>query len=409
MSNDVLTGEEALAQISAHVDALAAFWRTRAIDSEHGGFRTNFDAHGRPVREDRKYLLSHARLLWTFSELGPAIGDSKFLRMARIGFEYLRDHFLDRGRGGWHWMVRNDGSVLDPTKLVYGQSFAIYALAAYGRVAGSAEALALASDSLDILLARAADTRFGGFYENFRGDWTLAPSGGGGGDRKSLDIHMHLLEALTEVVRASRDPRHELRLQEIRELLLARFIDEDHDCGGNQYALDFTPIRPIVIDKTWIAERTPTVVGAERPDSTSYGHNLEFGWLLSRANLVLGLPASTDAELIRRFAAHALEYGYDGQLGGVYREGPPRGPATDTDKEFWQNAEALPGFLDAYEVTGEQRFMDAFLRTWGFVHDHMIHPAGEWRTRVTRTGKVVDGALGNHWTAAYHTVRGKSA
>ena len=42
-----------------------------------------------------------------------------------------------------------------------------------------------------------ADTRFGGFLELMEPDWQPKPPGRFGGDRKSLDVHMHMMEALT--------------------------------------------------------------------------------------------------------------------------------------------------------------------------------------------------------------------
>lgn len=389
-----------------HVHELEDFWIERAADPANGGYRTTFDQDGVPVHEDRKYLLSHMRILWSFSALAEAEASPALLHLADTGFRYIVDHFLDTARGGWFWTLDAGGAVQDPSKLVYGQSFAIYALATYGRIRDSSEAVALATETFDALVKHAADTAWGGFNENFDGDWSISSGPGGGGDRKSLDIHMHLLEAFTELARATGDPLHFRRLGEIRELILARMLDPKLGTGGNQYSLRFAELEPIVIAKTWIAERNPTTLGAPLDRTTSYGHNLEFGWLLSRADDVLGLGPEFDVDLIRTIADQVLRHGYDGLHGGIFREGPPDGAATDLDKEFWQNAEALVGFLNAYELTDDPRYLDAFAGTWRFAVDHLIHPTlGEWRIRTSRDGAIIDGALGNYWTGAYHTTR----
>ena len=101
----------------------------------------------------------------------------------------------------------------------------------------------------------AADSAHGGYYENLERNWRLSAGGSAAGDRKSLDIHMHLLEALAELLRLTSDPVHALRLCEVRELIRSRMIDPSTGAGGMQYSLDFEPLPPIVIDRTWIAER----------------------------------------------------------------------------------------------------------------------------------------------------------
>jgi mannose/cellobiose epimerase-like protein (N-acyl-D-glucosamine 2-epimerase family) len=392
-------------ELGNHVRTLEQFWTERALDPINGGYRTSFDGEGTPIEEDRKYLLSHMRLLWSFASLTEAATDKSLMSFADVGFDYITQHFLDRRHGGWYWMLNVDGAVRDGSKLVYGQSFAIYALATYARVAKNDEALGLAVETFDRLMVNATDTAWGGFFENFDSKWALAGAGGGG-DRKSLDIHMHLLEAFTELARATGDSLHLRRLGEIRALILSRMVDRTLGVGGNQYDARYTELSPIVIEKTWIAERNPTIAGTVLESTTSYGHNLELGWLLSRANNVLGTGDGADVDLVRTIADHTLRFGYDSRNGGIYREGPPNGSATDLDKEFWQNAEALVGFLNAYELTADDRFLQAFHRTWIFAVQHLIHPKlGEWRIRTTREGAVIDGALGNHWTGGYHTIR----
>jgi mannobiose 2-epimerase len=394
-----------LHDLTQHRDALALFWRSRAVDHQHGGFVTSFDEAGVAIPETEKYLLSQTRLIWCFSELGASLADDDLVAIAGEGVDFLSVKFLDREAGGWFWKIGIDGRVLDPAKLIYGQSFALYALAAYARVSGSSAALDLASDTFDAIQEHAFDSEHGGYLENLDEHWAPMPESSGGVDRKSLDIHLHLLESFTELVLLTEDPVHVRRLREVRDVIVTHMIDRASGAGGNQYDIRFTPLPPVVIDRTWIAERVPP--GERRPPAvtTSYGHNLELGWLLTRADSVLGLPVQARASLVRGFADHALAYGYDHEHGGIYREGPYRGPATDTDKEFWQNSEALVGFLDAFVELGDPQYFQAFLGTWAFAQSHLIHPAGEWRMRTTDAGVVVDGNLGNHWTGGYHTVR----
>jgi mannobiose 2-epimerase len=220
---------------------------------------------------------------------------------------------------------------------------------------------------------------------------------------------MHLLESFTELARLTGSAVHRRRLRAVRTLIVERMVDLETGAGGNQYDREFQPLQPIVIPKTWIAERNAERGIEPEPSSfvtTCYGHNLELGWLLGAADRALGEPGASDS-VISSLASHALAHGYDAEHGGVYREGPPGGAASDTDKEFWQNAESLVGWLEAYRVSRDPAYLDAFLGTWRFARDHLVHPRfGEWRVRTDRTGRLVDGDLGNPWKVAYHTGRG---
>ena len=389
-----------LPQVDANLRNLIAFWRTHGIDPD-GGYNTVFDRDGTVVPTPLKTLVAQTRILWTYSSLAGHTGDTDLLGMAKYGFDYLVRAFHDETYGGWYWSVDASGP-RDPAKLMYGQSFALYALCAYATASGDPAARDLATETFD-RMHECVDMTYGGFWENVGRDW--APEDTASGRRKSLDIHLHLMESFTTLAALTGAPTHRRRLAESRALLLGRMIDPVSGVGGNQYTADWTPLEPIVIDRTWIAERTDEAT-APGQYTTSYGHNLELGWLLGRADEVLGDPLSIHRGLVDHQAAHALRHGYDAELGGIYREGPPLGAATDTDKEFWQNAEALIGFLHAYQVTGKREYADAMARTWDFVTRYLIHPTlGEWRIRTTRTGQIVDDTLGNQWTGGYHTVR----
>ena len=388
------------------------FWTERAQDTVAGGYHTAMDPTGVVCDLDAdKLLVTQARLVWCFSALHPYASDPRRCReLADHGVDFLLEHFRDTVHGGWHWRASREGLVRDDAKLVYGQSFALYALAAHSRAFGDPRTRAAAEETFLVLQVRAADNARGGWYENLAGDWTRAASGGAAGDRKSLDVHMHLLEAFTELFLLTGEQVHRQRLEDVRWLLMTHMIDPVSGAGGNQYDLRFAPLAPVVIDRTWIAERPAAQRaadgGAGLPDTTSYGHNLELLWLLLRADAALGRPEADDYDVVRGLASHALEHGYDHRRGGVFREGPHLGPATDRDKEFWQNSEALVGWLEAYRVTREERFLDAFLGTWRFACDHLIEPtAGEWRTRVRADGEVVVADLGNRWKVGYHTGR----
>lgn len=389
------------------LNAIIPFWLKNGCDHECGGYLTCFGEEGEPSGDTDKYIVTQTRMIWGMSALHRAYPHIGGLReAARQGMDFFLNYFWDGQYGGWRWRVRRDGSPVDSGKLVYGQSFAIYALSEYTAATGDPAGLEYAERTFDLLQKYCTDTRHGGYLENFEEDWSLAEPGFAGGDRKSLDIHMHMMEGLTELVRCSGREVHGRKLRECIDLILERMVNREAGCGMNQFDAAFHPIPAISIKRTWNAERA---VGEEIPqptDTTSYGHNVELVWLLNRAADVLGLPPDQYAEISRKLMDHCLAYGFDQELGGVYRDGPHTGEPLVRDKEWWQNCEVLVGFLDAFERLGDGKYFDAFLRTWQFDDRFMIdHEIGEFRQLLDRSGKVLVGDIGNPWKAIYHSGR----
>lgn len=400
--------QQALDELTEHFeDGLIPFWLAKGIDREQGGYLTCFDSDGRPTGDTDKYIVTQTRMIWGFSALARLYPERTDLAaLARQGVDFFIEHFWDRTYGGWFWRTARDGAAVDTGKVVYGQSFAIYALSEYALATGDPRGLEYAHRTFDLLQIHATDTFNGGYYENLEPDWRVSEPGFAAGDRKSLDIHMHLLEAYTTLAQASGAEIHRRKLQEVIDLILVKMVHPVSGCGLNQFTLDFTPIPAISIRRTWNAERASSEVLATPTDTTSYGHNVELAWLLNRAADVLGAPRDRYAEVTRRLVDHALRFGLDHEYGGVYRDGPHEGPALVRDKEWWQNCEALVGFLDAYERLGDPRYLEAFLATWGFDHARFINAeVGEWRQLLTRTGDVIVGDIGNPWKAMYHSGR----
>lgn len=400
--------EKDLTQITLHLHHdIIPFWLERGIDEIYGGYLTCFDSKGEREKDTDKYLVTQTRMIWglsAFSQIYPE--KEKLLEEAKQGINFLINYFWDKNKGGWFWKVKQDGTLLDDGKVVYGQSFAIYALAQYHFVTGDTKALNYAERTFDLLQKYCTDTHNGGYYENFELNWVISNSGFHGGDRKSLDVHMHIMEAFTTLAECTKKEVHRRKLEEVIDLILSKMIDLENGCGLNQFDITFKTIPPIAIKRTWNAERERGQEMESLIDTTSYGHNLELLWLLNHAGDVLGKSKSYFNEITRKLAEHSLKYGFDQKYGGIYRDGPHRGEAIITDKEFWQNSESLVGFLDAFEKLGDQKYFDAFHKTWEFDFNYMINKElGEWYQLVSQEGEILIGEIGNPWKSFYHTGR----
>ena len=400
--------ENALRQITTHLETgIIPFWLNNGVDKDYGGYLTCFDKNGKPAGDTDKYIVTQTRMIWGMSAFCRRYPKNVALaEAARQGVVFFINHFWDSVHGGWFWKTARDGAVIDHGKVVYGQSFAIYVLSEYTLATGDPRGLEYAEATFDLLQKYCTDTLRGGYYENLEPDWTISAPGFAAGDRKSLDIHMHLMEAFTTLAACSKKEIHRRKLEEVIEIILNKMINKKSGCGQNQFDLDFHPIPAIDIRRTWNAERATGEVVATPTDTTSYGHNVELAWLLNRAGEVLGKPADYYNHVTQKLVDHAIAHGLDHELGGVYRDGLHEGDALVRDKEWWQNCEVLVGFLDAYEHFTDNRYCDAFLKTWNFDSKHLInHSVGEWLQLVDKEGKELVGDIGNPWKAIYHTGR----
>lgn len=397
-------------------EELIPFWLGRSIDRDHGGYLTVFDEKGECVASQTdKYLVMQTRMVWSFARFSRFISQSDgataaLKAAARQGVDFLLAHMWDAHWGGWFWQCARDGRVIGADKVIYGQSFAIYALAEYTLATGDARGLEYADRTFDLLQRHSTDVERGGYYEGFAQDWTPKNGQYFGGDRKSLNTHMHLMEAFTTLAQVSEMAVHAWRLQELVNLIIKYMVNRASGAGYDWFDLAFEPLPSAALTmlsrgndgQTHSQIRTlPAPVFLN-----SYGHDVELAWLLTPAAVVLGQPRTTYLDVARGLVEHALKHGLDRTYGGFYFEGQHNGPALSRYKSWWQQAEALVGLLDLYEMTQEDTYLEAFRLVWDFVNRHMInHTVGEWYSVLSEDGALIQADLGHPWKGAYHTGR----
>ena len=390
-------------------EKMIAFWLDRSIDKEYGGYITSFDENGEVYGELEKNIVTQSRMLWGFSYLldfAKEEDKQRMLEAANYGAKFLIEKFWDKENGGFYWLLNKDGSVRDDSKLTYGESFAIYALAQYHITTGDEEALVYACKCFDLLQEKVVDKQRGGYFENVERDFSLSPDGEYAGDRKSLDIHMHLMEAFTTLYIATKDKKHHDKLVEVYNLIKKHMINVEKGYGYNQFDLSFNKLPAINIKRTWNAERESSEIIEVPTDTTSYGHNVELSWLADLALQTIGHREKQDDEILKKLLDHALLYGYDYEYGGVYRDGVADEKALIKDKEWWQNFESMVGFLNGYLLFGEEKYLDAFIGTWQFVDKYFINKKfGESKQLLSQNGDDIVALLGNAWKGIYHTGR----
>ena len=387
---------------------LLPFWLNRCKDDTNGGFITHFDKDGNDTGEDEKSLIAQTRTVYTMSSAHRAgYGDGMCAEYARHGVDFLIDKMWDKEYGGFFWTVDRTGNVAIDKKILYGLSFAIYSLSEYTMATGDPRGQEYAEKVFDLVKKHAADTMYGGYFEMFERNWDLCGPGSQGGDRKTLDVHMHLMEAFTSLYECTRQSIHRRTLLEDIDLMIKRILHRKYKTGIPQFTPDWKVAPQIKFDIIWGWDRfAEGGKKAHAEDNTSAGHNVEFAWLLAHATDILGTGWDQYKGIIKKATDHGMKNGIDPEYGGVYVEGPHSGGVYDVEKEFWQQAEVMIGMLEARLRFGSARYWPAYENVHRFVFDKMInHPVGEWWPLLSREGEPIWIHMSHSWKVNYHTVR----
>ena len=373
-------------------DSILPYWYDTAQDKERGGYLLADDVKGRGQARE-KQLVTQSRMIWGFAHAArKGYKDPKrdYLQAAAQGVRFLQTHFRDREHGGYFWKTDLAGTVTNDRKILYGEAFVIYALVEYHRASGDADALREAMALYRTIQARAHDRKNPGWYEHFERDWRpiLDPKANievEVAGYKSANTHLHLMEALAELAEVSRDAAVTKSLAEALELNQKYFypVLAGESCYHRQ--------------PNWDRVTDPKSAGL------SYGHNVEFAWLMLRAEAVLGRTPSWAH--FENHLRHALEHGYDHTRGGLYSKGFGDQPATDTDKVWWVQSEMLAALTVAVQRRADEPDVKALGSLVDFIVRYQADRDGIWLDTVTAEGKPKSTAKAHNWKANYHDVR----
>ncbi len=376
-------------EMQQELQTLLQWWITHMVDAENGGFLGQRDGYNQIVPKADKAIILHTRILWTFAEAARFTGNPAYIAIADRAFAYLAKYFWDPEQGGVYWMVNYQGQVVNPRKQIYAQAFAIYAFATYHQLTGNEMAFSYASQLFQLIEQHSRDREQGGFGEAYGRNWEviadLRLSEKDANEAKTMNTHLHLLEAYTRLYQTSGEPIVSQALQELIRCFLDHFIDP----ATGHVRLFF--------DESWQL----------RSQIISYGHDIETSWLLTEALDALGtFPGEAKARsLALQMAEVSLAEGFDTD-GGLFNELHSDGHL-DTDKHWWPQAEAVIGCWNAWQLSGATRFQEAAGRSWAFIKHYLRDSEqGEWHWRVDRQGTpILSEDKAGPWKAPYHNGR----
>ena len=388
------------------------YWDKYARDFQNKGFFGSIDNDNKQDFKCQRSIVMTSRFLWTYSAVARMTKDAKYLEMADFAYDVIINKYFDKDNDGVFWSVMPDGTPKVDKKQIYGEAFCCYGLSEYaaavkelapskmsGEEALSEAAMNQALDIYNLLEKYAYDPEFGGYVEARARDWSktddmiLSPK-----DMncpKSMNTNLHVMEAYTNLYRTlpvvfadAKSIRAEVgeSLSELVRITVDKILQPNAHLG-------------MFFDMKWTLLM----------DEVSYGHDIEASWLLWEAACELGDEElkSEIRDTVIRVAKVALDEGFDKE--NACLENFLRNGGKDRDRtRVWRNqAEAMNGFYNAWEMTGDKEYEEACEREWNWILNHQIDKEhGEWWSALDVNGNpILKEDKGGNWKTSYHNGR----
>jgi len=375
-------------ELSAELDSILKYWSKHTLDNENGGFVGQIDYNDHIIANTEKGSVLNARILWSFSAGYKATQNENHKKIAQRAFEFLSDSFYDPEFGGLFWSINADKTPKDTKNQIYALAFAIYGLSEYYAISKEDKALEIAINLYLKIQKHSYDPVNKGYLEAFTRDWQpiedLRLSDKDANEKKTMNTHLHIVEAYANLFKVWKDKKLQSDIIELLETIEKHFINTQ------------TGHLRLFFDENWI----------EKPDVISYGHDIEAAWLLLQCAEI-----SEDENLIANYKKYAIQMaevtkeGIDSD-GGLWYEFDPEKNELVAEKHWWVQAEALIGFYNAYQLTGDETYLDIVYKNWKFIKKHILDKEnGEWFWGINRDYSLIEKDKAGFWKCPYHNSR----
>lgn len=375
------------------------FWATLK-DETNGGFYSESYCGNVDKNADKSVLL-HCRILWAFSSAYKVFKQEEYKQLAAHAYLFLAQNAFDENHDGLVWMLDENGNVTNYLKHTYNQAFGIYALSEYYAAVGDEEALELAKRLFYLIEHKALDTVLGGYNDAFQRHWVscdnhllgdvgmvfkFAP--------KTMNTHLHVLEAYSNLAKCWCSQSLLSAIERIA-LVFERRIYRANGHLGLYFSNDWKLISPRDLSTT------------QPYDVISYGHEIEASWLIDDA--LEQLPSSIWKAKLKeknhQLAVFTFEQAISEQ-GSVMNEWKSH-IGMDDDRIWWVQAEALVGFMHAYQNTNDDLWLEAIGNCWRAISQYQIDKVnGEWFWSIDQNNQPHrQFPQVSTWKCPYHNTR----
>lgn len=348
-------------------DSALPLWSSAGVDGGTGGFIDDLSTEGDPLLDAPQRLRVQARQIYVYSHAhllswAAPPGQVSALEAATYGFDFMCRHYWRDDPGGFVYAIGSDGAFSDPRIELYEQAFALFACAWYFRASGDKKATIWAQRTLEAMDAHLADRTGNGYFENLSRDMP-----------RRQNPHMHLLEALLALHRATGSGDMLARADSIVRLFRRKLFDRDSGTLGEFFDEAWNPV-------------VGTVGQIVEP-----GHHYEWSWLLHHYGAVSGDDYRVEAEMLYRFAE---QHGVDRKPGpteGLVFDSLLRGGVDlDDNKRLWGQTEAIKAQTARLEFVGDTQARARLHHLLDRLFEcHLIGETGLWREHLERDGTLI--------------------
>jgi len=379
---------ELKSELSIELVRILDYWKNNTVDLKLGGFFGSINQLGIIDVNAPKGLVLNARILYAFSAGYQKTKQAQYLQMAQRAFHYLCTYFYDKTFGGMYWSVDTLGRPLENKKQVYGIAFCIYALAEYHAAMESIEALVLAKELFELLETKSFDKINGGYFEAFTQGWeflaTPKLSQKDQDSPKTMNTHLHVLEAYSNLYKIWPNKKVKDSIKGLLQIFNKHFISN----SGHLH---------LFFSEDWVLES----------DNISYGHDIEASWLVWEAAMLVEEPMQL--EMTKQSILDIAKAAIKGlsEDGSLLNESNWKQTSWNKERHWWQQAEAMVGWMNAWQLTKEPDNLKRVFNCWTFIKAHILDfDKGEWHwgifddyTKMIREDKA------GFWKCPYHNSR----
>lgn len=364
------------------------YWMEKVYDPAGKTFygRLNLDETPDPAANKSAVLIT--RILWAFSAAYRLYPKPEYKQMADEAYRLVTHYFWDVENGGLFWEITGGHQPSDTKKQFYALAFGIYACSEYYLAFDNEQARQLAVSLYMIIEAKSFNPANNGYIDVLSGDWKkisgLRLSEKEIADTMTMNTHLHILEAYTNLYRIWPDDELRLKLKNLLRLFLDKIVNRE----TGHFSLFF--------DEQW------NKVG----DVDSYGHDIEGTWLMYEAAELLGNP-----ELLKEVQDIAIQMG-DVVIaeaiapghGGLWYE--KENGHLCLEFHWWPQAEAVVGFFNLWQITSDEKYLAQAFKSWDFIKNHIVDSEkGEWFWSLDANLRPHPIEKVNGWKCPYHNGR----
>lgn len=386
------------------------YWEKFSRDNENAGFYGEIDNENRQNKKIERSVVMTSRFLWTYSAVARYAKNPKFLDLAHFAYKTIAEKYIDKQNGGVFWSVLPDGTPKTRKKQIYGEAFCCYGLSEYAAAVKELEkgenaetlceeAINYALDLYNLLENHALDKKHGGYVEARAENWThtddmiLSPK-----DMncpKSMNTNLHVMEAYTNLFRTlpvvfpdAKAIRAEIgnSLADLVRVTTEKIVQKNAHLG-------------MFFDSDWKL----------LSDEISFGHDIEASWLLWEAICELNDEnlRKKNRDLVLKMADVTYEQGFDKKNGCLENFFKPGENILDKTRVWWNQAESMNGFYNAWQMTGDKKYEEICDKQWAWIQNYQVDKkGGDWWSALDENGEpILAEPKGGNWKTSYHNAR----